>query len=452
MEKLSKSKFCIIGCGATGLSTLRFLEYMDWKIEKIFDTRKFVSNFDRFKNYKLYLGEFNIEDFYDIDIIIISPGVSVFDKTIVKLKSQGKMIFGDVELFARMIQNWNSKIIAITGSNGKTTVTNLVGEICKFNHKDVLIAGNIGVPVLDSYVDCIKRGTHPEVIVLELSSFQLETISSLNIDVATVLNISDDHLDRYNDLLEYAYIKSSIFNKAKIQILNINDELVLAMRRFQIKTIFFGKNINNYCSNEKFEVKENLLYINGIKYLDFCHVKLIGEHNYFNIAASLALVKALEIDINNQNTLDAIKNFNPIEHRMQLVLVYNRISIIDDSKGTNVGAVLSGVSGLKYKVHLILGGDGKGQNFYPLRNLVQQQCKSVAIIGKDRHIIFNILQDLNIKIELFDSMQDAVTFCFNNALPDEAIVLSPACSSLDMFDDYKHRSKVFIESVYANIK
>ena len=452
MKLLSENKFSIVGCGQTGLSVLSFLEFMGWNIVKIFDTRNVVNNVERFNRYNLVLGELNINDFKDIDVIVISPGVSIYDKTIQELIRQNKIVIGDIELFALMIKEWKCKIIAITGSNGKTTVTTLVGELCVANNKNTIVAGNIGNPILYYYISCCNNSLYPDVIVLELSSFQLETIKSLNIDVATVLNISEDHLDRYNDLLHYAYVKSLIFNNVNIQVLNANDKLVMAMTRVNTNKVIFGKDIGNCDCNNIFEIKNNFLYINGEEYLNLEQVNLIGEHNYLNISAALALVKAINIDIFNDNTIKAIKSFNCIEHRMELVLVHNGILIIDDSKGTNVGAVISGISGLKNSVHLILGGEGKGQNFYPLRNLVKEKCKSVAIIGKDKNIIANVLKNLDIKVELFEKMDDAVSFCFKHAQENDAIVLSPACSSLDMFDNYKHRAQVFIESVYANIK
>ena len=439
--------FAVIGLGDTGLSIIRYLNYNKANIVKILDTRENPPNQDKIGNISLKCGKLNYTDFADIDIVVISPGVSIFEPVLQQALANNKKVFGDIELFALAIKDWGSKVIGITGSNGKTTVTALTGHLTAAYGLKTLVAGNIGTPVLDSFLEIVKGEEDiPEAIVLELSSFQLESIYSLQLDVATVLNISEDHLDRYRDLLEYAYVKANIFNNCVVQVLSFDDQLVTAMSR-QGKTVkFFGAAKNN-----QFSINDNSLQINGEAYLQCTELNLVGRHNYFNTLASLALLDGIGIDITSSQIKAGLRTFKGLEHRMQKVTTHNGILYIEDSKGTNVGAVVAGISGLDCKVHLILGGDGKGQDFTPLRNLVENKCSSVAIIGQDKLAIAKVLDGLALPIAIFATLEEAVVFCIKNAQSGECVALSPACASWDMFDNYKHRAKVFIESVYANI-
>lgn len=441
-----KHRFAVIGLGDTGISIIKYLQYEKANLIKIFDTREDPPHRDIVENYELYCGKLNIKDFSDIDVIVISPGVSIYETVLQIAITQGKLVVGDVELFARVIKSWPSHVIGITGSNGKTTVTTLTGYLAQKAGFSTLVAGNIGVPVLHSYIEIIKSGAIPQFIVLELSSFQLETIQSLNLTTATVLNISEDHLDRYRDLLEYAYAKAHIFNNCQLQILNNDDLLVKAMARSNQKHVWFG-----YSEALQYKVvvdKENsCLNINNTSYLLCKDLQLVGQHNYQNVLASLALLAGCGIDINDQVIKNALKEFKGLEHRMQKVGIIDDVIYIEDSKGTNVGAVVAGVSGLDQWVHLILGGDGKGQDFTPLRELVKKFCKSVAILGQDKHKIYKVLDGLDTSVKLCDSLEECVEFCHNNALPNEYVVLSPACASWDMFNNYKHRADVFVKCV-----
>ncbi|MEN9391564.1 MAG: UDP-N-acetylmuramoylalanine-D-glutamate ligase, partial [Pseudomonadota bacterium] len=261
------------------------------------------------------------------------------------------------------------------------------------------------------------------------------------------------HLDRYRDLLEYAYIKANIFDHCQMQVLNADDILVQSMRRPKIKASWFGDSVNTIQDNNiKFSLQDNYICIDKQQYIDCRQLKLLGKHNYFNVCAALAMVAEVGVDINSDKIKHSLREFKPLEHRMEVVTNHNGVIYVEDSKATNVGAVIAGVSGLDAKVHLILGGDGKGQDFTPLKDLVQQKCASVAIIGKDKLALAKLLQDSPLKIEVFDTLQQAVKFCCQNAQSGDAVVLSPACASWDMFDNYKHRAQVFVECVYANIR
>lgn len=441
-----KNRFAVIGLGETGLSIIGYLKYKKANIVKVLDTRSNPPNQEKIRDLTLKTGPLSENVFDDVDIIVISPGVSIYEPLLQNAIHNGKKVLGDIELFALAIKDWKSAVIGITGSNGKTTVTSLTGHLSQQYGYATLVAGNIGTPVLDSYLEIIQNGNIPKVIVLELSSFQLETTYSLKLVSAVTLNISEDHLDRYRDLLEYAYVKANIFNNCDVEVLNADDPIVRSMTRHNKKIEWFGEDSSN-----AFTVSGNELVIDKKNYLPCNELNLVGRHNYYNVLASLALLKAAGIDIYSDKIKNGLKSFQGLEHRMQKITTHNGILYVEDSKGTNVGAVVAGLSGLDCKVHLILGGDGKGQDFSPLRSLVEKRCNSVAIIGQDKLAIQKVLEGLDLPIELFNTLQEAVKFCSKNAKSGECVLLSPACASWDMFDNYKHRAQVFVESVYANI-
>lgn len=447
----AKDKFAVIGLGDTGISIINYLKYQQAQIVRVFDTRDNPPHQELVDGLKLYTGKLQECLLDEIDVIVISPGISIYEPVLQNALHRGKQVIGDIELFAQAIVHWDCKIIGITGSNGKTTVTSLTGFLASTYGINTLVAGNIGVPVLSSYLTIVKESlTIPELIVLELSSFQLESTYSLELDAATVLNISEDHLDRYRDLLEYAYVKANIFNHCKIQVLNIEDQFVRAMARSKEECLWFGANSNQF--SLKRENGTLLLQCDAKTIIDSSELNLVGVHNYLNCLASIALLKGVGIDVYQAKIQQGLRDFKGLEHRMQKVTTHNGIVYIEDSKGTNVGAVVAGVSGLDGMVNLILGGDGKGQDFSPLRELVENKCRSVAIIGQDKLLIEQVLKGLNLPIKCLVSLEDAVKFCMAHAKSGDYVVLSPACASWDMFNNYKHRAQVFIDCIYDNIK
>lgn len=506
MIDFKTQKFAVIGIGDTGLSIINYLHSQNAQIVSICDTRDnppqlgavkaTLKTLDNNQNWipdrvrddevPLYLGKLNYSQLSIADIIVISPGVSIYDEALQTALRHNKQVIGDIELFAHAIRDWNSKIIGVTGSNGKTTVTALTGFLLEKLSQNTLVAGNIGIPVLTSYLDILKSGAIPEAIVLELSSFQLETLYSLHFDAATVLNISEDHLDRYRDLLEYAYAKSNIFNHCRVQVLNRDDPLTVAMARGGKLVLWFGAGDDNKFTLKKQSVSlyhkidpglrrddDSAVWDDssvvrdddkpgdvGVLHLQVgqqtlipvSELQLVGTHNYFNVLASLALLDAIGIDVSQDAIRQGLREFAGLEHRMQKVLEHDGVLYIEDSKGTNVGAVVAGISGLDRPVHLILGGDGKGQDFVPLRALVMNKCKSVALIGQDKELIADVLAGISIPVEKFATLESAVTFCMKNARAGDCVALSPACASWDMFTNYKERAQVFRDSVYANIK
>lgn len=446
---LKNKKFGVIGCGETGVSIIKYLIKKNFHLKKIFDTRSSPPNIEiindiiKDKSISLHFGALDFEKIKDVDILLLSPGVSIYEKSLQMAIQNNIQIIGDIELFGLIVkEHSNTKIIAITGTNGKTTVTELTGYLLKSIGKSTLVAGNIGLPVLDVLANIDDK--MPEFIVLEISSFQLETIKHLHLDVATVLNITEDHLDRYTCLLEYAYVKSQIFNNCKKMLLNLDDNFVMAMKRPQMEVNYFS--INNY--NKDFAINKNdYLCVFGEEYLKVSDLKLIGLHNYANCLASLGLLYLAGINLNNEELKKALSHFSGMPHRMQMIGKYNNVYYIEDSKGTNVGATIAGVNGLNMNVHLVLGGDGKGQDFNPLYDLVKNKCKSVAIIGKDKNKIYEVLKNLSIPIKCFETLEEAIDFLSKLAQKDEAVVLSPACASWDMFNNYKHRAEVFTDYV-----
>jgi UDP-N-acetylmuramoylalanine--D-glutamate ligase len=440
----TQDKFVVIGAGDTGVSIVKFLQYKKASILRVLDTRETPPQI--YPN--IIGGKLDYANIADADVIVLSPGISIYEPVIQQAIVSGKQVVGDVELFAQNIEHWNAKVIGITGSNGKTTVTSLTGHLAESAGYKTLVAGNIGLAVLNAWLEIEQTKNYPEIIVLELSSFQLETIKTLHYHSATVLNISEDHLDRYRDLLEYAYAKANIFNNCDYQILNKDDVLVNAMRRPALPVSYFSicdADFSLLTENNKVFLTHKQKLI-----LDCNELQLVGKHNYINALASLALLSAVGVTVDKLVT--GLKTFVGLEHRMQKVTEHNGVLFVEDSKGTNVGAVIAGVSGMDRPVHLILGGDGKGQDFSPLRELVMNKCKSVAIIGADKYKINDVLIGIDLPIKLFDTLQDAVKFSISNAKSGDAVILSPACASWDMFDNYKHRAQVFIESVYENIK
>ena len=437
--------FVIVGAGDTGRSIYNYIRYRNANVLRVLDTRDDPPQVAA--EIKVLGGPLNYRDLADASVIVISPGVSIYDPALRQALVNDKLIVGDIELFAQAINCWGSKVIGITGSNGKTTVTSLTGFLGESIGRRTLVAGNIGKPVLDALIEIEHAGVIPELIVLELSSFQLETTYSLKLDSATVLNISEDHLDRYRDLLEYAYAKANIFDNCKVQVLNQEDPLVMAMSRDGHKHIYFANQNAEYSLMER--DRKVYLSIDGQLILDTEELQLVGRHNYLNCLASLALL--VSAGYNLQDLLKYVTRFAGLEHRMQKIAEHNHILFIEDSKGTNVGAVIAGVGGIDAPVHLILGGDGKGQDFSPLRNLVENKCKSVALIGQDADKIAKVLTGID-NCHKFATLEEAVSACYSNAKPGDAVILSPACASWDMFDNYKHRAQVFIDTVYAAIQ
>ncbi|MDI1361904.1 UDP-N-acetylmuramoyl-L-alanine--D-glutamate ligase [Methylotenera sp.] len=443
---LKDKKVLVLGLGETGLSSLRWLAAQGARLS-VADTRENPPGLDALKaelpQVTIHMGAFKAASFADVDLIVASPGVPLSEPEIQAAVQRGVSVVGDVELFAQY-RPTNAKVIAITGANGKTTVTTLVGEICKAAGLKTIVAGNIGLPVLDA----LMMET-PDVYVLELSSFQLETTSNLQIDAATMLNLSEDHMDRYASFQDYAIAKARIFYNAKLQVLNRDDAWSMMMARPKLAQVTFG------LGNDDEENSYGLKQVDGDTWLcegdkeliNLQDLKIVGLHNAANALAAVALCRGIGVDY--AHIIQTLYNFKGLPHRVEWVANINDVDYYDDSKGTNVGATCAALTGLAQKVVLIAGGDGKGQDFTPLAAAVAENASAVVLIGRDAPLIEAVLIPTNIPLYRAIDLPEAVNIAKKLAKADEAVLLSPACASFDMFKNYVHRAEVFVAAVTA---
>ena len=435
--ELKDKKVLVLGLGETGVSSLRWLERQG-AILSVADSRETPPSLDdviqRMPQVMVHTGTFKLEVFLSADLIVISPGVALSEPAVQAAIQAGISVVGDVELFAQY-RPQNAKVIAITGANGKTTVTTLVGEMCKAAGLSTIVAGNIGLPVLEA----LMMPT-PDVYVLELSSFQLETTHSLQVDAATMLNLSEDHMDRYASMQDYAVAKAHIFYHAKLQVLNRDDAWSMLMARPKLAQVTFG------LSEQEYGLKQNTwLMDNDKELINLNDLKIAGLHNAVNALAAVALCRGIGVDY--APIIQTLYNFKGLPHRVEWVANIAEVDYYDDSKGTNVGATCAALSGLPQKIVLIAGGDGKGQDFAPLADAVQANSRAVVLIGRDAPLIEAVLTKTNIPLYRAADLPEAVTIAKKLAQTGDAVLLSPACASFDMFKNYVHRAEVFVGAV-----
>jgi UDP-N-acetylmuramoylalanine--D-glutamate ligase len=450
---LKDSNVLVLGLGDTGLSMAGWLAGRGARV-RVADSRRAPPRTAelsaRLPGVPLHAGAFDDALFEGIDLVAASPGVPLAEPAIARAVSRGVRVVGDIELFANAVREGNAppKIIAITGTNGKTTVTSLAGAMCRAAGVDCEVAGNISPAVLDALARREASGRLPAVWVLELSSFQLETTHSLAPHAATVLNVTEDHLDRYASMDEYGAAKARIFDGAAIQILNRDDPRSLAMARPGVALRTFGLGAP---PDDHF----GLLNVNGKTWLGqgttplvaVEELKIAGLHNAANALAALALCRA--IGLSYEPLLRALREFRGLPHRVELVGTLDGVRYYDDSKGTNVGSTVAALDGLAGtgKVVLIAGGEGKGQDFSPLADPVERSARAVVLIGRDGPIIERALAGRRMKLRHASSMDEAVEAACREAQPGDAVLLSPACASFDMFRDYRHRGEMFCLAV-----
>jgi UDP-N-acetylmuramoylalanine--D-glutamate ligase len=449
LQQWANKSILVLGLGETGLSMLRYLKAQGARV-RVADSRNNPPGLAEARKYVIepliFCGSFDDEMFTGIDLIAISPGVPLRDPVVARAMACGFPVVGDIELFAQSLPKDNRpRILAITGSNGKTTVTSMVEYLCKAAGKDAVAAGNISPAVLD--VVMARGANQPEVWVLELSSFQLETTSSLNADAATVLNISEDHLDRYPGIAEYRAAKARIFAGCGLQVLNRDDAHSMSMTNAECKTVTFG--LDNPGTESDFGIEQadrEIWLMQGTqRLLKAGELQLAGLHNVANALAALALCRA--IDIPMTDLLEALRSFKGLPHRVERVAEMDGITYYDDSKGTNVGATVAALKGLGRKAVLIVGGEGKGQDFAPLNPAVAQHARAVVLIGRDAPLIEAALNGCGVKVARAEDMRDAVQQAAQLAQSGDAVLLSPACASFDMFRNYEHRAEVFMQAV-----
>lgn len=438
----------VLGLGETGLSAVRWL-LKQGAIVTMADSRFNPPSIDHvlgaYPHIKVHTGPFDEAVLLQADLIVISPGVPLKEPAVQAAIAKGISVVGDVELFA-CNRPESAKVIAITGSNGKTTVTSLVGAICQQAGLKTVVAGNIGLPVLDA-LDMDE----PDVYVLELSSFQLETTAHLKIDVATVLNLSEDHMDRYDTLEQYALAKGRIYNHAALAVVNRDDPISLSLTKTE--HVSFGLNPAENISDFGLIDADGLWLCSGKrKWLPISDLKIKGMHNVANAMAAAALCSAIGIE--KSVIVNALKGFKGLPHRVEWVANIDEVDFYDDSKGTNVGATCAAILGMMkngqmQKVVLIAGGDSKGQDFSPLVKAVQANARAVVLFGRDAHLIEQVLLSAGIPIYDAIDLREAVAIGHKVASPGDAVLLSPACASFDMFKNYVHRSEVFVGAVKA---
>jgi UDP-N-acetylmuramoylalanine--D-glutamate ligase len=445
---ISGKKVLVLGLGETGLSMARWLA-RHGAVLRLADSRANPPHADiaraELPQAKLSTGPFGADLFAGIDLIAISPGVPLADPLVARAIAAGVAVVGDIELFARSLPRAKTKVIAITGANGKTTVTSMVGAMCKRAGLDTVVAGNIGLPVLDALAEIEQGRPAPDVFVLELSSFQLETTSSLDADAATVLNVTQDHMDRYPGMTEYAAAKARIFLGAGVQVLNRQDAYSRAMALPGRRVETFGLDAHATDWGIVSANGEHWLARGAEKLMRTSELPLAGLHNAANALAALALCTATGLPM--APLLAALREFKGLPHRVERVAEIHGVTFYDDSKGTNVGATVAALNGMREKVVLIAGGDGKGQDFSPLREAVAGHARAVVLIGRDGPRIGAALAGSGVPLLAAQDMDEAVRLSREAAQPGDAVLLSPACASFDMFRNYEHRAQVFVEAV-----
>jgi UDP-N-acetylmuramoylalanine--D-glutamate ligase len=446
---LSGRKTLVLGLGDTGLSCARWLAARG-AIVAVADSRESPPNAqalnEALPEVALHCGPFRDEVLQAADMLVASPGVPLAEPAVARALKKGIEVAGDVELFARAIKASQAKVIAITGSNGKSTVTAMCGAMSEAAGKETCVAGNIGLPVLDALMD-IEAGRieEPEVWALELSSFQLETTASLDADAATVLNISEDHLDRYTGMEAYAAAKARIFSGSGAQVLNRDDARVMAMAIAGRRRLSFG--LNAAPRSEDYGLDGGKLWRGNEALMAVADLPVAGLHNAANALAALALTTS--VGLPESGLLQGLRQFKGLPHRVEFVDEVEGVRFYDDSKGTNVGATEAALHGMDRKVVVILGGDGKGQDFSPLKKAVVANARAVVLIGRDAPLIEKAIAGCGVRMEKASDMEAAVQQGFDLAQEGDAVLLSPACASWDMFRNYAHRAEVFIRAVRA---
>jgi UDP-N-acetylmuramoylalanine--D-glutamate ligase len=440
----------VVGLGKTGASCLRYFAKRGIAVMAT-DSRRAPPGLAELgalaDSLDLRLGGFDMSLLDGASQVLISPGVSLEEPIARAARARRIPVLGDVELFARHVQ---APVIGITGTNGKSTVTTLVACMAAAAGRRVLAGGNLGVAALD-----LLEQPVPDLYVLELSSFQLETTSSLRLKAAVVLNVSADHLDRYPSVAAYALAKSRIFAHAATVVLNADDPLVSAMRAAapgaagQVRTVTFsiaGAQADGGPADFSLlrDGAKTFLARHGAALLDTARMKISGLHNAANALAALALGEAAGLPM--PTMLEALEAFPGLPHRSQWIADVAGVRYVDDSKGTNVGATMAAVAGMPGPLVMIAGGQGKGQDFTPLAQAFRGKVRHAVLIGKDAAVLAAALEGV-CTVETVASMPEAVAAAARIARAGDTVLLSPACASLDMFRDYGHRGDVFAGAV-----
>jgi UDP-N-acetylmuramoylalanine--D-glutamate ligase len=427
--------YLVVGLGLTGFSVARYLLAQGYRC-RVQDTRDIPPYLQQlraqFPQVKFVRRSLNAELISWADVLVVSPGLSISQPEIVQATDLGKAVIGDIELFAQAV---TKPVIAITGSNGKSTVTTLLGEMIVADKKTVGVGGNIGTPALD----LLEMAA--DYFVLELSSYQLETTHSLRPAVATVLNLSEDHLDRYDSYADYVQAKLRIYRNAALCISNRDDETT----RHDSSDILFGLSLDP--DNEFGLVKtvnETCLAHKGEAWINVNQLQVSGRHNWANCLAAMALANT--IGISKQAIIDAMLNYKGIPHRSEWIAEVDGVEWINDSKATNVGAASASIEGRDRPVILIAGGESKNADMGVLYQVIKQKVKLVLLMGVDADRLEQAWRGAT-RIEKVENMAAAVTRAKQQAQPGDCVLLAPACASFDMYPKFEARGDDFADNV-----
>ncbi len=440
--ELRKRTILIVGLGRSGMSVVHFLSKN--KIEfSVVENRESCVGIDEvrknYPNVKIHVG-FCQALFERFDVLIISPGISLRDPAIEAADQKGALLIGDIEIFSWVV---NKPVIAVTGTNGKSSVVAMLGEIGNYSGRNIQVCGNFGDPVLE-FVENEKV----DVFVVELSSFQLETTYNLRSVAACILNISEDHMDRYADMHEYIDVKHRIYSQTDCFVVNRNDKNTWPRIHFKkSKIIYFSedeplqKNVFGLLRKQK----RILLMLGNQVIMQADDLKVIGVHNAANALVAIALAREvnLPIDVSRQ----ALQGFTGLRHRVEYVCEKMGVRWFNDSKGTNVGATVNAVKGMAAPVVLIAGGEGKGADFSPLIKVAKKCMKAAVLIGRDASEVAESLSKANVPVMYASTMNEAVNAAKDLAVKGDIVLLSPACASFDMFKNFEERGEIFIKEV-----
>lgn len=432
----------VMGLGATGLSLVRHLRKHGATV-RVFDGNTAAQGRQQltseFPDVSFDTCDFATEALPKADLIALSPGVPRATHAILAAAKHGIPVKGDIELFAQENRGYRS-VFAVTGSNGKTTTVQIAGAIAKSADATAVVAGNIGLPVLDA----LSAQPTARTWVLELSSFQLESTDSLDCENATVLNVTDNHLDRYPSFFAYAASKERVFINARRQLINRDDPWSLSMRRPSLPQTSFGAGRSTRESD--YGVKDDCIARGETPLIAIDSLQIRGAHNVMNAMAAVALLEPLEVP--NERVQRAVSEFTGVPHRYQWLGNVGGVEIINDSKATTVVAASAALRASRAPTWLIAGGDGKAQSFEPLA-AAAAGCRGVHLIGRDAAAIAHALELNGVTSSRFERLEDATIAALERARPGDRVLLAPACASWDMFRSFEHRADVFAETVRA---
>ena len=436
-KSMKNKKVAVLGAGKSGLSACKLLKKLEAKVflsekNKNYNIKELEKNSDRF--------EFGVhsEKILDNELIVISPGISKNKDIFKKAKNKNIPIISELEL-----SSWftHFPIIAITGSNGKTTTTKILENIFKETDLNVFISGNIGIPFSEIVLNNIEKNVKNGLHIIEVSSFQLEDIFDFSPNIAIILNISEDHLDRYHSMKNYINAKMNIAkNMEKHDKLIFNSEDGLILENIKTKAELVGFSLKKNIGEVFFMNKNKIYNSKEEKLISIDEINLLGDHNILNILAAATAAKVYEIS--EKNIRNGIQKTYPVDYRLQKVNEINKISFFNDSKSTNVDSIIVAVNSFHENLILILGGRDKGGDFKKIITHLKNKVKQIIIFGESKKIIEMQIKE-RIPIYIANSMKDAIHFSFKNAKSGDSILLSPGCTSYDMYDNFEHRGKDF---------